>query len=103
MSQLMNEVAEEVKSRNFSSIEKLRKFGRVFLGGTEICSQEAAYTNSGIPLSRCSRGSIFINTGPPSERVVIVKSAKQLQEMSPDSTDVTVKGLLDHYSQRPLE
>jgi len=38
MSQLINEVAKEVKSGIFSSIEKLRKFGRVFLGGTEVGS-----------------------------------------------------------------
>jgi len=101
MSELLKEVVEEVKSNNFSALEKLRKLGNVFLNGIEVCSQEASYSVLGIPLSNFSRDSVFINTGPPNERVVITKSKKELEKLPPDSTDILVTSLLEHYVQRP--
>lgn len=96
MSKLLSEVVEEVKSGNLSVKEKLRKFGNVFLNKSEVSAQEAAYGNLGMALSRCSRDSVYINTSRPSDRVVITKSAAELQDLPPDSTDVNVQSLLDH-------
>jgi len=103
MSELMKQVVEEVKSKTFTSLEKLKKFGHVFLNGSEVSSQEAGYTNLGLPFSKCSRDCVFINTGVPLERVVIAKSKYELEALPSDSVDITVKGMLDHYTQRPNE
>jgi len=56
-----------------------------------------------MPLTKSSRDCVFINTGRPEERIVFMKSHKDLQKLEPDSTDVAASGLLDHYSHRPKE
>jgi len=78
-------------------------YNNVFLNGSEVSSQEAGYTNFGLPFSKCSRDSVFINTGVPLERVVIAKSKYELEALPSDSVDITVKGMLDYYTQRPNE
>jgi hypothetical protein len=81
--------------------EKLRKVGNVFLNYSEISAQEAAYGVLGIPLTNSSRDTIFIPTGLPEERVVLVKSEAELQKLPNDSEDIAVSGTLDHYIKRP--
>ncbi|KAG8174440.1 hypothetical protein JTE90_014227 [Oedothorax gibbosus] len=54
-----------------------------------------------MPLSRCSRGIVYINTSPADQRVRLAKTALQLQQLPPGSKDVFASGLLEHYVQRP--
>ncbi|XP_021964938.1 uncharacterized protein LOC110860191 [Folsomia candida] len=103
MSELLNQVIQELKGGNVSCQDRLIRFSRVFLNGSEVSAQEAAYSVLSMPLSRCSRDSIYINTLLPEERVYITKSADELKKLPEDSTDVNVDGLLEHYCQRPRE
>ena len=48
-----------------------------------------------------SRESVFINTSPPSGRIFLVKSKKQLEQLDPDSTDIAVDNLIRRYQNRP--
>ena len=55
-------------------------------------------------MSECSNAHIYINTLPADERVHIVKSKaeiKLLAESDPESDDIFVSNLYDHYVQRP--
>jgi nucleoside-triphosphatase THEP1 len=103
MSKLMRKVCEEVKQGHLSLKEKLRKFVNVFMNSSEISAQEAAYWVLSLPLTTCSRDEIYINTGPPEERVFLLKTTAELEELDDDSENISVKGMLDHYSHRPEE
>jgi len=81
----------------------MRKVSNAFLNGVEVSAQEAAYGILAMPLTKSSRDCVFISTGPPEERIVFMKTIQELQHLEPDSTDIAAKGLLDHYSHRPME
>jgi hypothetical protein len=67
------------------------------MNGTQIGEQEVVYQLLNIPVSVSSRASVFINTAPPEKRVRLIKSAKELEEMDPDSTDIMISVLIEHY------
>ena len=54
-----------------------------------------------MPLSHFSRTIVFILTFPSTERLQMVKSKEILQEMNPESTNIYIDGLIDHYKSRP--
>ncbi|XP_037825564.1 uncharacterized protein LOC119613607 [Lucilia sericata] len=103
ISRILREAVDEIRGGNFSIKQKLQHIGHKFISGTEISAQEATYCCLGMHLSESSNADIYINTGRPEERVLILRSRDQLQNLPPDSTDVYVTSLLDHYVQRPDE
>jgi len=103
MSKLMRDVCKDVKNGNLTLKERLRKFVNVFMNSSEISAQEAAFWVLGLPLSSCSRHSIYLNTSLPEERVILVKSKDELDQLEDDSNDIAVEGIMDHYIQRPSE
>ena len=48
--------------------------GNKFLNNVEVSAQEAVYLLLHLPLKRCSRQVIFLNTNEPAERVYMLKS-----------------------------
>lgn len=102
MSRLLREALDEAKKANKTVKESLRSVSNVFLNSSEISAQEAIYILTGIPLSRASEAEMYINTSLPQERVHILKSHYELQELAPDSSDVFQKGIIDYYSKRPF-
>jgi hypothetical protein len=101
VSGLLQAAARDARKGNTSVKEKLKKFANILMNGTEISAQEAAQFLLGIPNTLCSRQDVFINTSEPNERIGILKSNRELEEMNDDSQDVCAKGLLDHYCNRP--
>lgn len=102
MSRLLRKALDEAKKANKTVKESLRSVSNVFLNSSEISAQEAIYILTGIPLSRASEAEMYINTSLPQERVHILKSHYELQELAPDSSDVFQKGIIDYYSKRPF-
>ena len=51
----------------------------LFINKSEVSAQEAAFGILRLPLSLFSRDHVFINTGPPEERVVMTKARKDLE------------------------
>lgn len=103
MSELLKKVIDETKKGNVSCKEKLKKIAHTFLSGSEVSAQEAAYTVLGMALSKASRDCVYINTSRPSERVIMTKSTDELKKLDPESTNITIDGLIDHYINRPAE
>ena len=103
ISRLLKEAADELRQGNKSIKDKLWRFGSVFVNGAEVCCQEAAYCVLSMPLTMSSRSSIFIPTNPPEDRVFLLKMPEQLRDLPPDSVDITVPSLLEHYAHRPEE
>jgi hypothetical protein len=103
MSELLRKVVAEAEAGNIPLKEKLQKVGHTFMRGSEVSAQEAAYCVLGLPLSMCSRDVEYINTSIPEERVKITKSLQELRKLPPNSTEMTVPGMLNHYENRPDE
>ncbi|XP_031340027.1 uncharacterized protein LOC116168369 [Photinus pyralis] len=101
LSKLMVEAQAHIRNGDLNTKEKLRRLGNVFLGSCEVSAQEAAYHTVGLRLTNCSVGHVFVNTFPPEQRVKMAKSKAHLRSMDGACGDVFVKGMLEHYVQRP--
>ena len=101
VSRLLRQAIDEVNAGNFTIQQKLRHIGSKFISSTEISAQEAVYCTLGMHLSECSNAKVYINTNKPTDRVKMLKSRAQLENLSAEPTDVFIKGLIEHYIQRP--
>lgn len=83
MSSMLEQAAKEAASGNMDL-----KIGYKFLNFVEISAQEAAYLVLQMPLTRASRDVIFINTTQPDQRVFLLQSQEQLDQLPANSTDI---------------
>ena len=60
MGELLKQAAREMEQGN--TRQQLNKLGSVFLTNREVSAQEAVYRVLSIPLRRCTRSVVFINT-----------------------------------------
>ena len=101
MSQLLRQACDEARKGNSNIKQQVRDIGNKFLNSVEISAQEAVYIVLQLPMKKCSRQVIFINTSPPNERVQLLKAIHDIQEMEDDCEDVYTNGLLQRYGKRP--
>ena len=80
--------------------QQLNKLGSVFLTNREVSAQEAVYRVLSIPLQRCSKSVVFINTDKESRDALLLPFS-QLQKLNDDNEDVYCKNIIDRYSARP--
>ena len=66
----------------------VRHLGNAFLNGVETSAQEAACLVLQLPITRMSRGIVFLHTSPPDERTFLPRDFKTLQELDPESEDI---------------
>jgi len=62
-----------------------------------VTAQEAVYLLLQLPLKRCSREVVFINTNQPDERVYLLTSNT---DQLPDDAEVAESNIITRYSQR---
>ncbi|KAK3913038.1 ATP-dependent DNA helicase PIF4 [Frankliniella fusca] len=90
MSKLLKEVADKVAKEDEPTIKKLRKIVNAFLNNCEISAQEIALHVLGIPMSKSSIGTIYINTCPPDQRVFLKKEVDLLEEDEENEEESTI-------------
>ena len=103
MSELIRKAIADCSEGNMSSRQKLSKIGSCFLNSTEVSAQEAVYMILSMPVSMSTRSHIQIPTFPSAERTRMLRPMKQLQELknkNNKSTDIYLRGLLEHYVLR---
>ena len=71
------------------------------MNNVEISAQEAVYIVLQLAMRKSSRQVVFINTSPPEDRVHLLKSIKDLNEMDDDSEEICTTGLVERYTKRP--
>ena len=103
MSKLLRDALMHLKSGNATIKERLRGIANKFQSCSEVSAQEVSYHLLSLPLSKCSRANVYINTNPANKRVRILKSKPVLLGMEHDSVDILLSGLIEHYMQRPDE
>ena len=66
-----------------------------------MSAQEAVYLALQIPLTKCTRDIVFINTSTSAKRIYLLKPESVLDELSAESTDTESDNIIQRYSKRP--
>ena len=105
MSKIMKQVREKMLQEGEEDLRKqMKAIGSAFVNIHEVSSQESAITSLGIHQCQASAKCEYVNTSPSEQRTRVLKTNDQLQKIAsknPDSTDIFVDGLLQHYAKRP--
>ena len=98
MSAKLDAAAKEARKGNFDLKKQVRHIGNVFSNCVEVSAQEAVYLALQIPLTKCTRDIVFINTSTPEERIFLLKPKSVLDELPAESTDVESDNIIQRYS-----
>ena len=79
MGELLKQAAKALHQRN--TRQQLNKLGSVFLTNREVSAQEAVYRVLSMPLRRCSRTTVFLNTDHKDSRDLLLLPSAQLQKL----------------------
>ena len=101
MSALLDRACKEARQGNMDIKKQVRHIGNKFLNSVEVSAQEACYLLLQMSLTKGTRDVQFLNTSPPSERVFLLKQQSKLEELGPDSTDISCDKIIQRYSKRP--
>ena len=97
----MEKACKDANKGNMDLKQSVQHIDNIFLNAVETGQEEAVFLLLQVAMTFMSRESVFINTSPPSERMFLVKSKKQLEQLDPDSTYIAVDNLIRHYQNRP--
>jgi hypothetical protein len=100
LSKVLRDAELDAKNGNKSIKEKFSCIANKFLNSNLMSSQEAAYHVLSLPLSKCSRRSIFINTSPRQERVRMLKHKNQLKDLDTNDTHIYMEDIFEKYAKR---
>ena len=103
MSAQLDAAAKEARRGNLDLKKQVRHIGNVFSNCVEVSAQEAVYLDLQIPLTKCTRDIVFINTSIPEERIFLLKPKAALDELPAESTDVESDNVIQRYSKRPRQ
>ena len=85
MSAQLDAAAKEARKGNLDLKKQVRHIGNVFSNCVEVSAQEAVYLDLQIPLTKCTRDVVFINTSVPEERIFLLKPKAALNELPAES------------------
>ena len=103
MSARLDAAAKEAQKGNLDLKKQVRHIGYVFSNCVEVSAQEAVYLDLQIPLTKCTRDIVFVNTSVPEERIFLLKPTAALDELPAESTDVESDNARQRYSKRPKQ
>ena len=99
MGELLKQAAKELQHGN--TRQQLNKLGSVFLTNREVSAQEAVYRVLSMPLRRCSRTTIFLNTDHKDSRDSLLLPFTHLQKLEDNDENVYCKNIINRYAARP--
>ena len=99
MGVLLKQAAKELHHGN--TRQQLSKLGSVFLTNREVSAQEAVYRVLSMPLRRCSRTTVFLNTDHKDSRDSLLLPFAHLQKLDDNNENVYCKNIIDRYAARP--
>ena len=65
--------------------------------------RSVVYLDLQIPLTKCTRDIVFVNTSVPEERIFLLNQKPALDELPAESTDVESDNVIQRYSKRPKQ
>ena len=103
MSAQLDAAAKEARKRNLDLKKQFKHIGNVFSNCVELSAQEAVYLDLQIPLTKCTRHIVFVNTSVPEDRIFLLKPKAAHDELPAESTDVEYDNVIQGYSKRPRQ
>ena len=103
MSAQLDAAAKEARKGNLDLKKQVRHIGNVFSNCVEVSAQEAVYLDLQMPLTKCTRDIVFVNTSVVEERIFLLKPKAALDELPAESTDVESDNVIQRYSKRPKQ
>ena len=97
--ELLKQATKELHHGN--TRQQLSKLGSLFLTNREVSAQEAVYRVLSMPLRRCSRTTIFLNTDHKDSRDSLLLPFAHLQKLDDNDENVYCKNIIDRYAARP--
>ena len=98
MSELLRNACAGARKCNSTIKQQVRDIGNRFLNSVEISAEEAVYILLQLPMRKSSREVVFVNTSPPEDRVQLLKTMDDINEMDDEDEDVYTSGLLKRYT-----
>lgn len=104
MSQLLRSICEEVnKNVEYFPKDVMKKISGAFLKGTEVSTQEAAWSLLGLSMSVTTESETFILIFPNHERTRLLKHKEELLKLDGKDTNVFEKNIIEKYANRDME
>ena len=103
MSAQLDAAAKEARKGNLDLKKQVRHIGNVFSNCVDVSAQETVYLDLQIPVAKCTRDIVFVNTSVPEERIFLLKPKAALDELPAESTDVESDNVIQRYSKRPKQ
>ena len=101
LSNLLSDACSEAQEIDSDVRQQVRRIGNQFLSSVEIGAQEAVYLVLQMPLRRCSREVVFIDTKKTNDRTALIKPLSALKELPANSKNVEMDSVLKRYKRRP--
>ena len=99
MGELLKQAAKELD--HGTTRQQLNKLGSVFLTNRKVSAQEAVYRVLSMPLQKCSRSTVFLNTDHKDARDSLLLPFTQLQKLDDADQNIYCKNIIDRYAARP--
>ncbi|KAE8296893.1 hypothetical protein D5F01_LYC03504 [Larimichthys crocea] len=97
--EFLNDVIRDVKKTNVNEKDEMKQIMQAYAKHREVSAQEAGARTCSLPLKKCSRNVVFIQTDDNALKMNLPMS--RLKDVSPESEQVWMSGLPEKYAERP--
>ncbi|XP_060571280.1 uncharacterized protein LOC132729522 [Ruditapes philippinarum] len=101
LSNLLRDACNEARELDSDVRQQVRRIGNQFLSSVEIGAQEAVYLTLQMPLRRCTRDIVYVDSNKPDERTSLIKPLTELKELPLNSKSIEMDNMLKRYKRRP--
>ena len=100
LSNLLQDACTEVREMDSDIRQPNCRIGNQFLSSVEIGAQEAVYLVLQMPLRRCTRDVVYVDTSKPDDRTGLLNSMSELKDLPTNSRNVESDNVLKRYKRR---
>ena len=99
MTEFLNSVIRDVRKSDVNKQDEMKQIMQAYAKHREVSAQESVARVCSLPLKKCTRSVIFIQTDEDGMKMSHPMS--RLKNMAADEEDVWMSGLPEKYAQRP--
>lgn len=99
MNEFLNKVIRDVQNTDVNECDELKQIMQAYSKHRQVSTQESVARTCSLPLKKCSRNGMFIQTDDDALKMSLPMS--RLKGIAPDAEEVWMSGLPQKYAQRP--
>ncbi|KAI5614793.1 hypothetical protein C0J50_11103, partial [Silurus asotus] len=99
MNDLLKSVVQDVRKTNVNEKDEMKQIMQAYSKHRQVSAQESVARTCSLPLKKCSRAVVFIQTDDDALKMSLPLSS--LNHKNPDSEDVWMSGIVEKYRARP--